>query len=209
MRSTLYAQLLATARRQCRDKSLADDLVQEAFLAAILAGRTEFESPEIARWLTGTVRNQAKMLARSASRRRRREGQWLFLNELDEKVDQSNTTNFVDALPKSLKAVATLTLSGHNRREIAYLLGLRDATLRQRIVSLRRKAIQAGLATPSELPGLELDIAYGRIRGTLLPTLLRLRGTFASHDPDGHLFLIRGSQKSDRRQQAVQSNQET
>lgn len=208
MRSTLYAQLLASARRQCRDKSLANDLVQEAFLAAIVTGRTEFESPETARWLTGTVRNQAKMLARSASRRRRREGQWLFLNELDEKVEQSDTTNFLRTLPKSLKALAALTLSGHNRREIAYLLGISDTTLRQRIVSLKRKVIQAGLAMPSELPGLELDLAYGRIRGTLLPTLLRLRGTFASHDPDGHLFLIRGSQKSDRRQQAVQANQE-
>lgn len=208
MRSTLYAQLLASARRQCRDKSLANDLVQEAFLAAIVTGRTEFESPETARWLTGTVRNQAKMLARSASRRRRREGQWLFLNELDEKVEQSDTTNFLRTLPKSLKALAALTLSGHNRREIAYLLGISDTTLRQRIVSLKRKVIQAGLAMPSELPGLEQDLAYGRIRGTLLPTLLRLRGTFASHDPDGHLFLIRGSQKSDRRQQAVQANQE-
>lgn len=208
MRSTLYAQLLASARRQCRDKSLANDLVQEAFLAAIVTGRTEFESPETARWLTGTVRNQAKMLARSASRRRRREGQWLFLNELDEKVEQSDTTNFLRTLPKSLKALAALTLSGHNRREIAYLLGISDTTLRQRIVSLKRKVIQAGLAMPSELPGLELDLAYGRIRGTLLPTLLRLRGTLASHDPDGHLFLIRGSQKSDRRQQAVQANQE-
>ncbi|MDZ5697060.1 RNA polymerase sigma factor [Chelativorans sp. M5D2P16] len=208
MRSTLYAQLHAIARRESRDNSVAEDVVQEALLAAVLTGRTEFEAPETARWLTGTVRNQARMIARSASRRRRREGQWLFLTELAERVEQSDTTTFLAGLPKSLKAVAALTLSGHNRREIAYLLGLSDTALRQRIVALKRKVVQAGLALPSDLPGLGLDIAYGRVRDTLLPALLRHGGVFASHDPDGHIFLVRRSQNADRRQQAVQLKQE-
>ena len=83
----------------------------------------------------------------------------------------------------------------HNRREIAWLLNLPDQTLRQRIVALTRKLRAAGLAMPAEFVGLNLDLAYGRIREALLPQLLRQGGIFASHDPDGHLFVVRRSQK--------------
>ena len=48
---------------------------------------------------------------------------------------------------------------------------------------------------PEPMSGLNLDLAYGRIRDALLPLLLRQGGTLASHDPDGHLFVLRRSQK--------------
>ncbi len=44
---------------------------------------------------------------------------------------------------------------------------------------------------PEGTPGLNLDLSYGRIRDALLPALLRHGGLIASHDPDGHLFVIR------------------
>src|SRR5690606_19665814 len=94
-----------------------------------------------------------------------------------------------------------LVLTGHNRREIAYLLDLPDTALRQRISALKRHLTQKGIAAPEELSGLNLDLAYGRIRDALLPALLRHGGTFASHDPDGHLFLVRRSQNAGPRQQ--------
>ena len=97
-------------------------------------------------------------------------------------------------LPKSLRVIAALVLTGHNRREIAYLLNLPDTALRQRISALKRHLVAKGLAAPEELSGLHLDLAYGRIRDVLLPALLRHGGSFASHDPDGHLFVVRRSQ---------------
>lgn len=179
-------------------------------MAAVLAGRVDFDAPETARWLTGTVRNRARMAARSAMRRRGRETRWQS-EALTEPLaaEQGDAASLLTGLPPSLKAVAALTLSGHTRREIAYLLDLPDTALRQRITALRRRVLQAGLAVPSDLPGLTLDLAYGRIRDALLPQLLHEDGRFASHDPDGHLFVIRRSQKPEARQQAVQTAKES
>lgn len=209
MRPGLYAQLRAIARREGRDAGSAEDLVQEALMAAILAGRTNFDAPETVRWLGGTVRNQARMLARGAGRRRRREAQWQAGQPAAAVIEPDpDSATLLASLPPALKAVAALTLSGHNRREIAWLLGLSDAALRQRIVALRRRVVLAGFAMPGDLPGLNLNLAYGRIRDALLPHLLRDGGMFASHDPDGHLFVIQRSQNPSPRQQQVQTIKE-
>ncbi|WEK04251.1 MAG: sigma factor [Candidatus Devosia phytovorans] len=206
MRQNLYAQLQATARRESRDAHGADDLVQEAMLAAVLAGRTDFDAPETGRWLTGVVRNQARMAARTAMRRKRRETRWVDETIRPAEAQVQDVTAVLKTLPPSLKALAALTLSGHNRREIAWLLDLSDTALRQRVVALKRHLVKTGLVTPDDLPGLSLDLAYGRIRDALLPALLRDGGVLASHDPDGHLFVLRRSQKPDPRQQGVQDS---
>lgn len=179
MRHSLYAQLRATARRESRDAGGEEDLVQEALLAAVLAGRMDFDSADTARWLTGTVRNRARMAARGAVRRKTRETRWQAeVHAGAPAAEPGDIAAFLAGLPPALKAVAALTLSGHTRREIAFLLGL------------------------------NLDLAYGRIRDALLPQLLRHGGMFASHDPDGHLFVIRRSQNPAWRQQAAQTTME-
>lgn len=201
MRRGLYAQLQATARRETRDAHGVDDLVQEALLAAVLAGRLDFDAPETGRWLTGVVRNQARMAARSALRRKGRETRWQAEPTSAPGRDTPDIEGVLASLPPALKAVAALTLSGHNRREIAYLLDLPDTALRQRIAALKRHLVQMRVAMPEDLPGLNLDLAYGRIRDALLPQLQRHGGLFASHDPDGHLFIVARSQKPNGRQQ--------
>jgi DNA-directed RNA polymerase specialized sigma24 family protein len=201
MRPSHYAKLCAIARRESRDADAAEDMVQEAMLAAVLAGRTDFDHPDNARWLVGTVRNRARMAARSAIRRRQRDGHWVAAATPSEPIEtDGETSKLLATLPRALRVLAALILSGHNRREIAYLLKLSDPALRQRVVALKRRVVAAGLALPADLPGLSLDLAYGRIRDALLPQLLRDGGMFASHDPDGHLFVIRRSQNPDPRQ---------
>lgn len=201
MRNALLPKLAAIARRTCRDPELVEDIVQEALLAAVLAGRTDLNALDTARWLTGTVRNQARMAARGASRRRRRDGQWQSGTHSSGAADSIDIKDLLAGLPSALKAVAALALSGHTRREIAWLLNLSDAALRQRVVALKRRLVQAGVAMPADLPGLGLDLAYGRIRDGLMTHLRRGdASSFASHDPDGHLFVIRRSQKPVPRQ---------
>src|SRR5687768_8254949 len=65
--------LQALARRLARDPAEADDLAQEAWLAA---GRTSSVPTRSRRaWLSGVLRNRERMLRRSEARRRHREAQ--------------------------------------------------------------------------------------------------------------------------------------
>lgn len=189
MRPGRYSELLAVARRVTRQQHEAEDLVQDALLEAVRCSR----SPTDTAWLAGVIRNRARMAARSAQRRRRRETHWSSLLAAQPMGEPTDIAALLAALPPALKSVAALALSGHDRREIAYLLGLSDPALRQRVVALKRHLSKAGIAMPSGTPGLRLDLDYGRIRDALLPGLLRQGGVFASHDPDGHLFIVRTS----------------
>lgn len=200
MTPAVYRQLLDLARRHSRRSNEAEDLLQDALLDAVAAGRTDLADPQNRRWLAGVIRNRAVMAARSAARRKRRESLWRAERPADRAATPPEIGEILRELPPSLKSVAALALSGHSRREVTYLLGITDAAMRQRIAALKRRLADLGAALPEMTPGLGLDLSYGLIRDALLPKLLREGGLFASHDPDGHLFVFARSQSANRRQ---------
>ncbi len=190
-----YLALLGIARRYARRADEAQDIVQDVMVAAIGAGRGDITQPANRRWMAGAIRRRAAFDARSAVRRGRREAQWQAGRQGDSTpLNADAPAGFVADLPRSLRIVAALALSGHTRREIGYLLALSDTALRQRIVALKKAFREHGAVLPEGLPGLGPELAYGRIRQGLAPHLRREKGAFATHDPDGHLFVIRGSQ---------------
>ncbi|UYN98719.1 MAG: sigma-70 family RNA polymerase sigma factor [Devosia sp.] len=202
MRNPSYAQLVAIARREA-GSAQAEDVVQDALIIAVEAGRFDLGAPETMAWLRGVVRNRARMVRRSARRRQAREGRWHSAEggtAPGAMYSDTPINTVLDGLSPALKALAALVLTGHSRAEIAYLLNLPDTALRQRIAALKRHFVARGMAAPEDLVGLNLDLAYGRIRDALLPALMRHEGLFASHDPDGHLFVVRRSQKPEPRQ---------
>nr|WP_291385473.1 sigma factor [Devosia sp.] len=178
----------------------ADDLLQEALIEAIRHGRASFSASEDRAWLVGVIRNKARMAARGSVRRSRRDTRWLAERASPGETAATDRDDVLADLPPALRAVAALALAGQTRREIAYLLGLSDTALRQRLSALRRILGARGVVMPEGLPGLGGGLDYGRIRDALVPMLHRQGGMIAAHDPDGHLFVIRGSQKADRRQ---------
>jgi hypothetical protein len=140
------------------------------------------------------------MVARGRVRRLERDGRFATGQPPAEPAPPPDLAELLAGLPPSLRAVAALALAGQTRREIAYLLRLTDTALRQRLTALRRALAERGATMPDGLPGLGGTLDYGRIRDALLPMLLRQGGMIAAHDPDGHLFVIRGSQKAPPRQ---------
>jgi hypothetical protein len=140
------------------------------------------------------------MAARGTLRRTHRDGRWLTERPASVDGAAADSGDVLAELPPSLRAVAALALAGQTRREIAYLLRLSDTALRQRLSALRRILKSRGATMPEGLPGLGGTLDYGRIRDALLPLLLRQGGIVAAHDPDGHLFVIRGSQNRSPRQ---------
>jgi len=200
MRISHYTQLLAIARREI-GAAEAEDIVQQALLIAVEAGRPDLGDPASRRWLGGVVRNQARMTRRAARRRYRRDDCWQSQHApAGQPAEGASRAEVLAGLPAALRVLAALVLTGHNRREIAYLLDLPDTALRQRVSALKAILRARGLVAPLEMTGLNLDLAYGRIRDVLLPALQRHGGIFASHDPDGHLLIVRRSQNGPARQ---------
>lgn len=192
-------RLKSIARREA-GAALAEDVVQDALLIAVEKGRLDLEDSETQRWLCGVVRNRARMAARSARRSHSRDRLWQESRAEPQAGQGATLSEILEGLTPALRTFAALVLTGHNRREIASLLRLPDTALRQRVSALRRHLVAKGLSAPGELTGLHLDLAYGRIRDALLPVLIRHGGMFASHDPDGHLFVVRRSQNAAPRQ---------
>lgn len=190
-------ELRALARRASRRPDEADDLLQAALLAAIEAGRTDISSPETRRWLAGVIRNRAAFEARTGARRRRRETAWAQAATREPAVTSDAT---FDALPPALRITALLAFNGCTRAEIGWLLGLSDTALRQRISQLKRAIDRVGLVAPGE-PRLVGALPFGRMRAALLAAARRRDAFVASHDPDGHLFVVGRSQTPPPRQQ--------
>jgi RNA polymerase sigma factor (sigma-70 family) len=204
MNPGIYRDMLRLARRHSRRADEAEDLLQDALLEAVAAGRADLSDTRNRRWLGGVIRNRATLVARTAARRVRRELLWHQARPEEPAVAATSPkeiTEILKELPPSLKVLAALALSGHSRREIAYLLSLNDTALRQRLTALKRRLAAHGLLMPAQTPGLSLELSYGRIRDALLPKLMSEGGLFASHDPDGHLFVFRRSQTDAPRQQ--------
>lgn len=199
--SFAYIELLRQARRAARRADEAEDLLQTILLAAVEAGRADLGAPENRRWLEGALRKRAAFDARTALRRRRRETLCASPPTVEPSEREQLPLRFVRSLPTALRATALLALTGHNRQEIAWLLRLSDPALRQRISEIRRRWREAGGHRIDEMPGLAGALAFGRIRRSLLAATRHNDVVLASHDPDGHLFVVARSQNRDLRQQ--------
>jgi RNA polymerase sigma-70 factor, ECF subfamily len=183
-----YRELLKLARRHAGNLPDAEDLLHDA-LAAALAARRGLGTESRA-WLSGTMRNLAAMTVRTSVRRRRREACVQAPGPTpEEPVDGAMPA--MDGLAPSLRIVALLALSGHNRAEIRHLLRISDDALRQRVSGIRRLLAAQGEVSPADFLGLRESLAFGSIRRALLPMVRNNRSDFASHDPDGHPIAFR------------------
>ena len=164
-------------------------------MEAIRAGRTEFANESTRRWFAGVLKNRAKMDARSASRRSKRER---ARAKRDHVVTEVTTPprEFVESLSRSARAVAVLALSGMRREEIVSALNLAPTAFRQRLSTIRRAweklpdaqrpaILENGPMHPRPDPEFEL----GLIRRALLTPVKWSHG-LGVHDPDGHLIVI-------------------
>lgn len=179
--------LLGQARRRVRRLAEAEDLLQDALLIALEAGRGDLTRVENRRWLAGVMRNRGLLDARSAARRRRREADFQATVP-DMVLPDFPGAGRIPDLPPALRTTALLALTGHTRAEIAWLLRLSDVALRKRISEIRRRLVGAGDGVADmELRG---DLPFGLMRRALLGRVGDRGRAFGSHDPDGNLFVV-------------------
>jgi DNA-directed RNA polymerase specialized sigma24 family protein len=194
----LYRELRVQARRLARRAEDADDLVQDALLAGLEAGRSD------PAWLTGVMRKQSAMTARSAIRRRRREATADAEAASAEPAAQPGTSPpstpavLLERLPPAARRVAVLALHGLSADEIRWILLLTPAAFRQRLTTIRKalgtlppelRAESLALAYTRD-PARSADLQFGLVRRAL-KAALRGEPGLGTHDTDGHLILIR------------------
>lgn len=189
-----YARLLRAARLIVKRADEAEDLLQSVLLASVEAGRSEMSYANNRKWLIGALKKRALFDARTAIRRQRREGGYALVESLPTSA-ATQPHDFIGTLAPALRITALLALSGHTRREIAWLLGLNDAALRQRISEIRRRWRRVDGAGFGEIPGLGTTLSYGRMRQSMVgvmrqPRVASAEQKLASHDPDGHIFTV-------------------
>lgn len=201
-----HAELLAIARRHARVAHEADDLVQDALLVALEAGRADLSLAANRRWLSGVIRNLARMQARGAARRKARETAHLAEATTGAEADEDRAALFiwVRSLTPSLRGVAALALTGHTRAEIQSALAISDTALRQRLTALKRAA-QAGGVRPSVFAALLPALPHGRLRRGLPGPVARRKAAFGTYDPDGNLLIFRTPALTDRRSPATEA----
>lgn len=187
-------RLRGVARRHCRAGQDADDLLQDALIVAIGAGR--LRDRDLDAWITGVMRNIAATARRGAARRARREAAFVEVASAagfpEGGLADGLPAGFVAALPPSLRIVALLAGAGATRAEIRHVAGIADEALRQRIGALKARwrahRATSGDDEPGQGASARLPLPFGAIRRALLPIARRPGTALASHDPDGHLI---------------------
>jgi DNA-directed RNA polymerase specialized sigma24 family protein len=195
---SIICQLLRVAERSARRRSEAEDLFQTVWLAAVQAGRGDLSYAANRRWFVGALRKRAMFDARTAVRRRSREQ----CARMDAHTAQSAEapTWFVERLPPKLRTTLLLVLTGLSKSEVLWLLRINEPALRQRVAVIRRRWLAEGGGSVDGLSALAGPLNFGVIRRALLPSVRRPGVVLASHDPDGHLFVVGTSRKPDARQ---------
>jgi DNA-directed RNA polymerase specialized sigma24 family protein len=202
--SLTLRKLRRLAQRSAWRSEEADDLVQDALLAAIeqrLDWDQDWDSGSGERrfhaWASGVIKRRALFLARTAGRRRRRELSYAVETTSHPTRYARLPLEFVDSLPRSLQTIALMANAGLGRVEIGYLLGISEVALRKRISDLR-KAWRASSAEAdlSSLPRMQHRPPCGLSRRSLRSALLSLPAArFAVVDPDGHKIFLAPTHK--------------
>jgi DNA-directed RNA polymerase specialized sigma24 family protein len=183
--------LRAIAARHSRVQHELDDVVQDVLLAAMAQGK-DIGDPHFTAWAAGAIRLRSRFLARTAARRKRREGAYASTPRSTNAATLRLPDTFIEGLPPSRRIVALLVNLGMGRKEIAYLLGLTDIALRQRLAGLKKAMAAAGVC-PQSVQEPDSDRPSGLARRSLKVALPpRPVRQFAVRDPDGMTILIAG-----------------
>ncbi|MEN0651807.1 MULTISPECIES: RNA polymerase sigma factor [Hyphobacterium] len=134
-------------RRLCRDPDVADDLAQDAFLAAWTSLASLKDPARFRSWLYGLAWRQAASRFRTDDRRRARE--WAYTAETADlpglsPEDRIALDRAMSDLPPDQRAAIALCLSGgFSHSEAAEALGIPVGTVKSHVTRGRAKLLEA------------------------------------------------------------------
>lgn len=136
-----YKELLAYAAHMCGSKELAQDLVQEAFVKALMNGQTvEDLSPSKQRaWLYRTLKNLFFDRYRRAILENEYTQSWRSEYIEDPGIQRIENAMLLQSIPSQDRAIFQLRyFDGYSAEEISHMMNLPPGTVRSKLSRCRK-----------------------------------------------------------------------
>lgn len=139
---SFYKEMLTYCTSLTKNKSTAEDLVQDAYVRAIThwGDLMGLEKSQLRAWLYKTARNLFIDQTRKQSRETPAEEEQLALAPFEEDLSQAAVAQLIGRLPENERAIFSLRyFDGYNARELGEMFSLPPATVRSRLFSAKRR----------------------------------------------------------------------
>lgn len=139
---TFYNEMLSYCVNLTRNRSSAEDLVQETYLRAMTHwdGFQNLSRNQSRAWLYKTARNLVIDQARKQAHETPVEEERLALAPFEEDLSQAAVAQLIARLPETERALFTMRyFEGYNARELGEVFGLPSATVRSRLASAKKR----------------------------------------------------------------------
>ena len=137
-----YKEILAYCSAMTKDRTAAEDLVQETWLRAFTHWEDveDLSANQCRAWLYKTARNVFIDQLRKQSRETPTEEERLPPAPFEEDLSQAAVAQLIARLPESEQTIFTMRyFEGYNARELGELFDLPSATVRSRLSSAKRR----------------------------------------------------------------------
>ena len=140
-----YKELLAYCVAMTKDRTAAEDLVQETYMRAMTHWEDleDLSKGQCRAWLYKTARNLFIDQMRKQSRETPMEEEHLPLAAFEEDLSQAAVAQLIARLPENERTIFTLRyFEGYNAKELGDLFDLPSATVRSRLAAAKRRLWQ-------------------------------------------------------------------